>query len=181
MNQLRCCEGCSRHVLLSERECPFCRRELAPLPERVLPKLPAGLSRAQRLTLAAAMAGQALTACAETTDGVAIPIYGAPVAGSVGQAPQGGSGASGKSAAGRGGAGMTGGAGRDAGFAVPVYGVPIAGQPSPVKDAAPVDEDGGAQDAGRSDAGQMIVPPYGLPPMPVPVYGAPIPIPSPKR
>jgi hypothetical protein len=174
MNQLRCCEGCSRHVLLSERECPFCRRELAPLPERVLPKVPAGLSRAQRLTLAAAMAGQALTACAETT--TPTPLYGLPLAGSAGQAPNAGGGASGMNAAGRGGAGMTGGAGRDAGFAVPVYGAPIAGQPSPVKDAAPVDEDGGAHDAGPGDAGQMVVPPYGLP---TPLYGAPIP--NPKR
>jgi hypothetical protein len=178
MNQLRCCEGCSRHVLLSERECPFCRRELAPLPERVLPKLPAGLSRAQRLALAAAMAGQALTACAETTDrGPFFPPYGVPLAGHAGQVPNAGGGASGTSAAGRGGAGMTGGgAGRDGGVAIPVYGVPIAGQPSPVKDAAPVDQDGETQDAGPSDAGPMVHPLYGAP---VPVYGAPIP--SPKR
>jgi hypothetical protein len=184
MNQLRCCEGCSRHVLISERECPFCQRVLAPLAERVLPNLPAGLSRAQRLAIAAAMASQAMTACAETSDTVAVPIYGAPIAGSSSPAGHGAGGAGGTSTAGRGSDAGKAGSGPIAipvygapvaGFGMAIYGAPIAGQPSP-KDAAPPDQDADSQDAGSArDSGQMVHPLYGAP---SPVYGAPIP---PKR
>jgi len=183
MNQLRCCEGCSRHVLISERACPFCERELTPLAERVLPNLPAGLSRAQRLAIAAAMAGQAaLTACAETTDGSAMPHYGAPLAGnSASGSPAGSGGGSGRGVAvpvygapvaGHAGSGV---------IIAPPYGLPIAGWSSPTKDAgppdaAPPDQDGDTLDASPPrDAGNMVHPLYGAP---VPIYGAPIP---PKR
>jgi hypothetical protein len=136
MPQLRCCEGCSRHVLLSERSCPFCQRELAaPLP-RKLPSMPAGLSRRQRLTLAAAIAGQALSACAETTDGNTAPIAGATAAGR---------GGAGNTAAGHGGAGMSGGAGHDV-MIIPPYG--LSPPPPPRMDASAPNQDAEAEDAG---------------------------------
>jgi hypothetical protein len=190
MTQLRCCEGCSRHVRLGERTCPFCRRELAPPTAAVLPRPRPGLSRTQRLTMAAAMAGQVLGACAETTEGAPVPTGGAPIAGSAGQARpagggagRGGAGATGGGAgrandAGRGGAGATGGgAGRanDAGRG----GVgATGGEAGRANDAgrggvgATGGEAGRANDAGRGAAGgagrntMVVLPPYGVPPPP---------------
>ena len=191
MTQLRSCPGCSRHVLSSELACPFCQCSLDAAPERAQIKVPANLSRAQRLALAAAMAGQAISACAKTTDpiGPAVPIYGAPLAGNVAPAAGSGSAGTGQSLAGRNGgqAGTTLSAPAyglpplpDAGFGTPVYGAPIAGQPGKPVDAgvavdsgADDDDAGPTSDAGtRKDGGAMVQPLYGAP---IPIYGAPIP------
>ena len=163
MTQLRICEGCSCHVLASERSCPFCQCALPAPTARTLAKLPPGLSRAQRLAMAAALAGgQALGACAEKTDEVFLPPYGLPLARNHSPASAGG-GASGTSAAGRGSAASAGGAGRDAAVSFPPYGVPIAGPPSAPKDAAVPDQYADTDDAAMRDAGQVIHPPYGAP------------------
>jgi hypothetical protein len=159
-------------VFASERVCPFCQRALAPVQELPVMVIPSGISRAQRLALAAAIAGQALAGCAET----ATPIYGAPVPVS-GQGATAGTGGAGTgpagmgSPAGRGGAGARsagiGGGGEGGFIALPPYGVPLAGNPA-------LDDDAGvADDAGPTrDSGQMASPVYGAP-----VYGAP---PTPK-
>ena len=186
MTQLRTCPGCARHVLNHEPSCPFCEQKLDAAPERAPIKVPSNLSRAQRLTLAAAMAGQAVSACTET----AVPVYGAPIAGDV--APSAGSGGTGTSSGGRhaGQAGTTAGVG----MAVAIYGAPLAGNPAsgPAKDAGASDagsKDAGMKDAGmRSDAaadddagsasdagtkkdgGIMVQPLYGAP---APAYGLP--------
>jgi hypothetical protein len=137
--------------------------------------LPPGLSRAQRLAVAAAMAGQA--ACSSSTvDSGLMPVYGAPLAGASGQSETGGSSGGSNATSGRD-AGPN--AGRGGQVAVAVYGAPIAGQPSQIKDAgldSGDDEDAGPKDAGPQGlGGRMAVPLYGAP---VPVYGAP---PNPKR
>lgn len=188
MTQLRTCPDCARHVLSSEPACPFCLCALEAEPERVVLKVPANLSRAQRLTLAAAMAGQAISACAKTTDPLptGVPVYGAPLAGNVAPAAGSGSAGTGQSPAGRSG----GEAGTfiappyglpprpDAGVITPVYGAPIAGQPSKpvdagVPDSASDDDAGPSGDAAvKPDGGVMIQPLYGAP---IPIYGAPIP------
>lgn len=173
MNRLRVCEGCSRHVMESEQVCPFCQLELAPLQLPAAVRLPAGLSRAQRLALAAAaVAGQALAAC--TADGdtgmSTTPVYGVPISGSPGN-PAGAR----APAAGRDAGPASGGAGV---VAVPVYGAPLAGtqslpvqKPDAGRDAG--DEDAGvAPDASTPDGGPTVHPVYGAP---VPLYGAPIP------
>jgi hypothetical protein len=147
MARLICCEGCSRHVRASELVCPFCQREQVPAPASPTANIPAGLSRAQRLALAAAMAGQALVACAKTNETikVALPAYGAPLAGNMARAgnaaPAAGSGA----------------AGRDVMIA-PTYGSPppppiagraappIAGHPSDSEDAGLNDRDADTRD-----------------------------------
>lgn len=172
MKRLRPCESCARHVFASERACPFCKQALAPVAELPVMAIPSGISRAQRLALAAALAGQALVGCAENT----VAIYGAPVPDS-GPTPTAGTGSAGTGAAGAGAAGTAGragagsagnGRGGEGGFiAIPPYGVPLAGNPALDDDA------GAAEDAGPTrDSGQMAVPVYGAP-----VYGAP---PTPK-
>jgi len=137
MTRLRSCEGCSRHVLVSERTCPFCQRELAPLPERPPVQHMPGLSRAQRLALAAAAAaGPALSACMQS-----VPVYGAPAPQMEAGTNAGGAGA---------GAGR---AGSEPPTAVPVYGAPLAGQPGP----------GGTAGRGASGNGSVVMPVYGVP------------------
>jgi len=164
MSQLRLCEACSRHVLRSEVECPFCKCALLPLPPSAAVKLAPGLSRAQRLAVAAAaMAGQAISACTAGTSEMVTPVYGAPLAG----AP---STAAGAPAAG-GGAGHVA-SGGNPGVAVPVYGAPLAGTPG-----LPTKSDAGAHDAGDEDAG--VTPDSGVPdggPTVHPVYGSPVPL-----
>jgi hypothetical protein len=159
MTRLRTCDGCSRHVLASESSCPFCQRVLAPAQLLAAPSAPPGLSRAQRLTLAAAaVAGQALAACSSDAS-QAVPVYGAPISGAPGA---GGSGTAGKGA-----------------VAVPVYGAPVAGRTGGASGSSATQPDAGdAEDAGvatnppKSDGGTMVQPLYGAP---VPVYGAPLP------
>jgi hypothetical protein len=150
--------------------------------------VPSGASRAQRLALAAALGGQGLLGCTETT---ATPVYGAPVAASPSQ-PSGGKGVAAGSGGGPVAVPVYGAplAGQpapvkppaDAGQMVtPVYGAPLAGQPAPRPDAGHSEEDAGPADAGVTDAGvtrdggPMVHPLYGAP---VPPYGLP---PTPKN
>lgn len=180
MKRLRSCEGCSRHVFVTERVCPFCLTELAEAPVRALPTVPSGASRAQRLALAAALGGQGLVGCAQEQT---MAINGAPVAGT----PANGAPVAGNAAPPVGNPRQPGtpGAGRgpdDDGVATPVYGAPLAGQPappvtSPQPDAAmALDEDAGVDDPPDAstprDAGPMVSPVYGAP---IPEYGAPPP------
>jgi hypothetical protein len=174
MTQLRCCTHCARHVLIHERACPFCQRDLPPAAERAPVKIAAGLSRAQRLALAAAIAGQSVAACAETSEPIpqSMPHYGAPLAGNL--APAAGSGGAGQQVAGRSGAAGTTGVAVPV-YGAPVYGAPIAGQPSPKPkpDAGVPDVDASDEDAGGvKDAGHVVQPVYGAP---IPIYGAPTP------
>jgi hypothetical protein len=149
MIRLICCEGCSRHVRTSELLCPFCQRKQTPTPESPTMNVPAGLSRAQRLALAAAMAGQALASCAKTNEPIKVvmPVYGAPLAGNV--APSAGRGTP---------AAGSGAAGRDV-MIIPPYGLPPPPPPAgraapPIAGHASDSEDGGAndQDAGSPKA-----------------------------
>jgi hypothetical protein len=146
MSQLRLCDGCSRHVLISEQTCPFCACELMPALQRALPTPRAGLSRGQRLMLTAAIAGQTLAACAETTHEPELLADGGATAGNAGRA----------SAAGQGTI-ATGGTGGDASRwmnIAPPYGLAPTPPPPPPpppnnrKDAGPLDQDAGADDAG---------------------------------
>ncbi|HEY2735580.1 MAG TPA: hypothetical protein VGI70_16400, partial [Polyangiales bacterium] len=148
MTRFRTCEGCSRHVMVSELACPFCKQALAPAPQRPIARFVPGLSRSQRLAIAAAaVTGQAMAAC---TSEVAEPIYGAPVPTQHG---------------GNGGGGATAGQGATAGHgvAIPVYGAPVAGHV-----AANGGKGGGGGTGG--DGGIVIIPPYGISP---PVAGHP--------
>jgi hypothetical protein len=112
MNQLVPCPECSRHVRVSELECPFCALplELSGTPP---PRLPgARLSRAATLAFGATIASATgLVACV----GTSAPAHSPPVeAGSAGAA---GSGAAGPSAGGA--------AGSDIRYApVAIYGAP---------------------------------------------------------
>jgi hypothetical protein len=154
MTRLICCEGCSRHVRASEFVCPFCQREQTPMPAPPVANVPAGLSRAQRLALAAAMAGQALASCAKTNESMSagFPHYGAPLAGNMASAGNLASAGRGAAAAG------SGAAGRDV-MTIPPYGLPppppplagraappIAGHPSDSEDAGLNDRDADTRD-----------------------------------
>ena len=146
MPRLRICDQCSRHVLVDEVSCPFCAAELSPAPQPAATKLPAGLSRAQRFALAAAVVGQAAAVgCTETRTQA---IYGAPFTDDAGS---GKSGSGGAAAAGRSGA-----SGTDS-VAMPVYGAPFV----------PAGRGGAGGAGGVAKAGS------GGEPVAVPVYGAP--------
>jgi hypothetical protein len=180
MKRLRSCDGCARHVFVSERVCPFCLTELAPAPERETVPIPSGASRAQRLALAAALGSTTLLACSEAREAqMVLPVYGAPLAGDQAPAPPPHAGST-PPAAGRGGFVP------DGGFGIPVYGAPaygapfVAGQPAPPPkrpDAAvPPEDDAGVPDqpvAGSGGRGGMSLPVYGA--SPIPEYGAPPP------
>jgi len=73
MIRLMRCESCSRHVRANEVACPFCKSRLEPAADAPTPKRARGLSRAQRMALVAAFAGESLVAC-----GNSITPYGAP-------------------------------------------------------------------------------------------------------
>ncbi len=75
MTQLRACDACSRHVFVTESSCPFCGAQLTAAPRaRALPIF-AGMSRAQRMAIAAAaVASQAAVGCSQPP----VPHYGAP-------------------------------------------------------------------------------------------------------
>jgi len=130
MPRLVSCEACSRHVFATESTCPFCQSPVS-VPARPMARAARGMSRAQRLAIAAALAAP-LSACADEsinddaaeTDSAseeltAVPLYGVPVAGTR-PTPVGGKG-------GVGGSGGKGGAGGE--VFVPLYGVPVAGSP----------------------------------------------------
>jgi len=206
MTRLRTCEACLRHVLVHENACPFCQRALTPVVERPVAPYAPGLSRAQRLAVAAAaMASQALVACEQNS----VPIYGAPATpqptAAAGAAASGSGGIAGRQPT-QAGAGANAGAvavpvygaplagrpspagsgGSDGPVAMPVYGAPIAGRPSPAgaggnagannagaSSAGTGGQDGDLEDAGtQQDAGPTVHP----------VYGAPFPVdgPTPK-
>src|SRR5580704_14975853 len=70
--RLHPCAACARHVLCSERACPFCGAAIA-----VCSASPGSLSEPfRRMTAAAAVAagGAALTGC--SSGGTAVPLYG---------------------------------------------------------------------------------------------------------
>src|SRR5688500_2868390 len=70
MTQLRTCDGCARHVFVKEKQCPFCGAQLAPAAVRSFgDRLRSGLSRAQRVAIAAALAAPALGACSDDGGG----------------------------------------------------------------------------------------------------------------
>lgn len=167
MLELRVCEACSRHVLITERSCPFCSAALGPAPQRAVGKLRAGMSRAQILAVAAAVTSQALGGCSDTVtkdgDGNAGASGSTGGSGGASGAGDGGrSGAGGTSVTGgsSGTAGMVGGAAGIAGMlggsggeiAVPEYGGSF-----PIDSG--LDEDGGVDEE----------------PMAIPIYSAPNP------
>jgi hypothetical protein len=176
MAELRLCEGCSRHVFTSEQRCPFCARLLSPHTAKAPTLLQAGLSRAQRYAMAAAVASSAAaaTSCSKHHEearggeaGESSAGTGAG-AGAVAGSGAGSSGLAGNTAAGTGsGASGTG----PEPIPQPMYG---GGFPQPVYGAPFVDAGvagSGAIDAGRpdEDAGQEDTPPA------IPVYGAAFP------
>lgn len=167
MTPLRVCEACSRHVLVTEQSCPFCKSALGPAPQRSFGKqLRAGMSRAQILAVAAAVTGQTLGACSDTVtrdgdgDGNAGESGEGGGSGEAGTGTGGRSGAGGTSVSGGGTSGMVGGAAGVAGMfggsggdiAVPEYGGSF-----PLDSG--LDEDGGVDEE----------------PMAIPIYSAPNP------
>jgi hypothetical protein len=177
MTRLRTCDSCSRHVFVTETHCPFCSAPLAPVQSALIFDLKAGMSRAQRFALVAAVASQTLAGCSKTHtdtglgDGNQGPGTSQAGAAATGQAANSGGGLAG-TASGRAGSSSDGNAGTAArphyGAPVPIYGAPItpgdAGKPRTDSGLA-ADEDAGTATA--TDAG---------PPRAHPVYGAPIPI-----
>jgi hypothetical protein len=181
MPRLRSCQGCSRHVYESETVCPFCKMALAPALQRAQPKVPSGLSRAQRLAMAAALAGP-LAACPDDGTNPTTPNAGASAEAGT-SAAEGGAGGFGQAgtgaAAGKGAAGKGGAAGKASGesghVAVPLYGAPLAGNRAfpTAGTAGGQDEDAGqAGEGGSAGGGHVVHPLYGAP---VPLYGAPAP------
>jgi hypothetical protein len=176
MTQLRVCDGCSRHVFVTEKACPFCDAALQEAPKRSLGQvLRAGMSRAQILAVAAAVTGQTLGACTDTPNntgvsGVGGTTAGAMSGGSGGTAGGGAGGAGGMSggASGTGGAGGASGA-SGAGGAGGTAGTSGAGGTGGAGGEIVMPLYGGAMppdDAGAEDSGE---------PMAVPVYSAPNP------
>ena len=192
MTRLRTCEGCARHVFVTETRCPFCRCELAPASRSPIFDIRASMSRAQRVALVAAVAGQTLLGCSDDGDS-------GNQGGTGGMTMQGSGGTSTPSTGGKSG-------GASGGVAQPVYGAPIdpggSGQGTGGTGFQPMyggpisppsgtggtagPQDGGANmsddasaDAGdastASDAGQDAGRVQALYGAPVPVYGAPIP------
>jgi hypothetical protein len=177
MTQLRVCDGCSRHVFITEKACPFCGASLQDAVKRTFgERLRKGMSRAQMLAVAAAVTGQAFGACTDT------PNDDGRVAGSSGttagtESSGGSSGTSGGAGAGSGGTagtvsggagGLTGGTGgmvsggiggSGGDLAQPVYG-------------APVEVDAGADASDSTDAGDQGEGGAGGDGMAIPLYGA---------
>jgi hypothetical protein len=145
MAQLKACNGCSRHVWSYEDTCPFCGCKVTSVAESVRFVPRNGLSRGQRLVLAAAFAGQALGACAETTtNGPDLLPDGGPIAGRAGSA-----GLASVAAAGQGASGVSGANGF--GNIAPPYGAAPPPPPPPPdagKNSNPPDDDAGDEDAG---------------------------------
>jgi hypothetical protein len=76
MTQLRLCDACSRHVFVSETHCPFCAVPLTPVRSAPAFQFKPGMSRAQRVAMAAAFAG--LVGCGDDATRLQAP-YGAPI------------------------------------------------------------------------------------------------------
>jgi hypothetical protein len=102
------CDGCTRHVRVTESGCPFCGASLAPqeIETRVVPDARRRMTRAAAFVFGAAIA---VSACSDD-DGGNVALYGAP--GGMGGQQQGGNGGDGGAEGGTGGtAGMGGGGG----------------------------------------------------------------------
>lgn len=185
MSKLRVCDGCSRHVFVSELACPFCGLQLSAAGASVEPKLSGGMSRAQRFAAVAAVAGQTLIASCSSHDQKGgesgTNAAGSGSAGQAGTASQAGAaGSSGAAGSGQGGvsgsggigvAGTSAGAGGGGGFAMPVYGAPfpLDGGSLPIYGGPPAPLDAGEADGGDKDAGGgKFHPVYGAPPAPIP-------------
>lgn len=165
MTDLRPCDECGRHVFASEPKCPFCASPLPAQPAKPPSLLQAGLSRAQRYAMAAAVASTAATGCSK--------YHEEPQRGEAGTQSAGGSAASAGTAgdAAAGGRSGRGGTAGDPFIPQPMYG---GGIPQPVYGAsfdAGNAAGSGAVDAGRADedAGQDDTPPG------IPIYGASFP------
>jgi hypothetical protein len=121
MNHLVPCPECSRHVRVSETQCPFCALplDLAGTPEPLLPR--SRLGRAATFAFGATLvSATALAACSSDADDSSGSGGASSTAGSTSAA---GNAGSGTSAAGSTSAGGT-------GSAMPVYGAPAAGSTS---------------------------------------------------
>jgi len=136
MNHLVPCPECSRHVRVSETECPFCALPLD-LASTPAPQLPRGrLSRAATLAFGATLvSASALAACSSDSD------TGSGNGGATSSA--GTAGSAGKAAAGAGG-----------GTVGPVYGAPAGGELGFA----------GAPNTGNGHSGGGAVPLYGAAP-----------------
>jgi hypothetical protein len=138
------CNGCTRHVRVTESACPFCGAALVAqeVDARLVPDARRRMTRAAAFLFGAAMA---VSACSDD-EGVNQPLYGAP------------GGFGGQQAGGEGGEGGDGGDGGDAGGAAgmggngALYGAPAVGGGGA----------GGAGGAGGFSAD------YGAPPPPDP-------------
>jgi hypothetical protein len=127
-------------VFVTEPRCPFCQRELAPPSRSPIFDIRAGMSRAQRVALVAAVAGQTLLGCSDES----------------GSGLQTGSGGMGDMQQGSGGTQTAGGGGQgsggNGGVAQPVYGAPVT-------PGTPIPGTGGTGDEGTG--GRMAVTHYG--------------------
>jgi len=162
MNHLVPCPECSRHVRVSEPECPFCSQplDLSGTPEPRLPGV--RLSRAATLAFGATFASATALAACSGPD-APVPVYGAaaPAGGSANLAGAAGAPAAGTPAAGAPAGGADSGIG---GGAVPVYGAP-----APTGGSANLAGAGGAPAAGAPTGGAG----SGIGGGAVAVYGAP--------
>jgi hypothetical protein len=122
------CNGCARHVRVTESACPFCGGALAApeLARRIVPDAPRRITRAAAFVFGAAVA---VTACSDDesdNDGVGgfVAAYGSPSVGGGGQGGQGGE--AGVGVGGEGGSGGAGGAGGMGGMGgnAAMYGAP---------------------------------------------------------
>ena len=174
MTPLRSCDGCKRHVFVSELRCPFCAQSLRPVEGRAPSILQAGLSRAQRYAVAAAVAGSAAGGCSKYHEEPQSPAgNGAPsTAGTSGA--MGAAGAAGNTSNTAGAGAGNGAGGAEAipqpmyggGFPQPVYGAPF---PGVAGSAGGPGGSGGADAGSDDDAGVDETPPV------APAYGAPFP------
>ena len=178
MTRLKTCQACSRHVFVSEVRCPFCGAVCAEETRAPIFDIKAGMSRAQRFAVVAAVAGQtALIGCN------ADDPPGGGGAGAAGMAAVGG----GAGTAGGGGAqpvygapvqpGQSGTGGSAGGVAVPVYGAPVPPDAGTAGRGGSAGNDGGTAGSGGSAGGGSGKGGGGAQPVcaPVPAYGLPPP------
>jgi hypothetical protein len=161
MPRLKTCPACSRHVFVHETRCPFCAGDCSQESRAPIFAIQAGMSRAQRFAVVAAVAGQtALLGCNATDDPapdpdpgpgqVMTPVYGAPIPPGGIQPPPSGAGGNG-AIAGNGSQAGTGGVG----VGQPVYGAPFvdAGPPQPMYGGGLPPVDAGVAGRGDEDGG----------------------------
>jgi hypothetical protein len=174
MTRLKTCEACSRHVFVSETRCPFCGALCAAETRAPIFDIKAGMSRAQRFAVVAAVAGQtALVGCNAADE----PKGGGAGAAGIGMAAVGGGGGTAGTnvqavygAPVPAGQGATGGSAGQ--VATPVYGAPV-----PPPDAGPAGGGGGGgEDGGTAGSGGSAGASGKGGAQPQPVYGAPVPL-----